>query len=238
MPGEQIVVLVLLLLLGATAVGIARQHNLLAVAMLTGIFSLLGASWMLLLDAPDVAITEAAVGAGVSTILILATLAATTTRERSDSPTSWLGLAVVTVTGGVLVYGTFDMPGYGDPNAPAYASPVTAAYLASATPPPEHGDRHGDAAFAHSDREPPGLEAFHVGIPNTVTTVLASFRGYDTMGETTVVLTAGLGVVAILAGSRRRRPVEPDALDALDDEAEREAEATEPGDPPDPEARP
>ena len=110
-----------------------------------------------------------------------------------------------TVTGGVLVYGTLDMPGYGDPRAPAYASPVTAAYLASARPPPEHGDSHS----AHAEPEGLGLETFHVGIPNTVTTVLASFRGYDTMGETTVVLTAGLGVVAILAGSRRRRPAEP-----------------------------
>jgi len=38
-----------------------------------------------------------------------------------------------------------------------------------------------------------------------VTTVLASFRGYDTMGETAVVFTAGFGVVIILGGARRRR---------------------------------
>ena len=42
--------------------------------MLTGIYSFLGASWMLILDAPDVAFTEAAVGAGISTVLMLATL--------------------------------------------------------------------------------------------------------------------------------------------------------------------
>jgi multicomponent Na+:H+ antiporter subunit B len=35
-----------------------------------------------------------------------------------------------------------------------------------------------------------------------VTAVLASYRGYDTLGETTVVFTAGAGVVALL---RRRR---------------------------------
>lgn len=213
MPGEQLLVLVLLSLLGATAVSIARQRNLLAVAMLTGIFSLLGASWMLLLDAPDVAMTEAAVGAGISTILILATLAATTDEERSDRPPSRLALAVVVVTGAVLVYGTLDMPHYGDPDSPSYTSPITAAYLASATVPGEHADPHGP----NPDAADP-LAAFHVGIPNTVTTVLASFRGYDTMGETTVVLTAGFGVVAILAGSRRRRVSAP----SQDEGAERD----------------
>ena len=41
-----------------------------------------------------------------------------------------------------------------------------------------------------------------VAVPNVVTAVLASYRGYDTLGETTVVFTAGAGVVALL---RRRR---------------------------------
>ena len=36
------------------------------------------------------------------------------------------------------------------------------------------------------------------GVPNVVTAVLASYRGYDTLGETTVVFTAGAGVVALL----------------------------------------
>jgi len=210
MSGEQLLVLALLLLLGATSIAIARQTSLLAVTMLTGIFSLLGASWMLLLDAPDVAITEAAVGAGISTILMLATLAATTDRERADRPTSRLALAVVTVTGGVLVYGTLDMPVYGDVNSPSYAGAVTQAYLASANQPvPDRVDRKpGVPRGAGVLGAPPNggeWEVFHVGIPNTVTTVLASFRGYDTMGETDVVLTAGFGVLAILAGSRRRR---------------------------------
>ena len=39
-------------------------------------------------------------------------------------------------------------------------------------------------------------------VPNVVTAVLASFRGYDTLGETTVVFTAGAGVIALL---RRRK---------------------------------
>ena len=48
--------------------------------MLMGIYSLLSASWMLLLDAPDVAFTEAAVGAGISTVLMISTILRTTRR--------------------------------------------------------------------------------------------------------------------------------------------------------------
>jgi multicomponent Na+:H+ antiporter subunit B len=43
-----------------------------------------------------------------------------------------------------------------------------------------------------------------IGIPNVVTAVLASYRGYDTLGELTVIFTAGIGVLALL-GLRRRR---------------------------------
>jgi len=42
------------------------------------------------------------------------------------------------------------------------------------------------------------------GVPNVVTAVLASYRGYDTLGETTVIFTAGAGVIALLRRARRR----------------------------------
>ena len=35
-------------------------------------------------------------------------------------------------------------------------------------------------------------------IPNVVTSVLASYRGYDTLGEVTVIFTAGIGVLMLL----------------------------------------
>ena len=199
----------LLGLLAATGIAIARSRDLLATAMLSGIFSLLGACWMLFLDAPDVAFTEAAVGAGISTVLVIATLCVLPRKEKpgSESP---LALVVVLLTGGVLVYGTVDMPSYGDPASPAARSPITEAYLYSAEHPPEE---HGEV-IAHP--EDPELAPYAVGIPNTVTTVLASFRGYDTMGETAVIFTAGLGVVMIL-GSARHRRYTPEAKSQEDD---------------------
>ena len=42
------------------------------------------------------------------------------------------------------------------------------------------------------------------GIPNVVTPVLGSWRGYDTFGETTVVFTAAVGVMLLL-GRRRKK---------------------------------
>ena len=76
------IVIPILALLAATAVTVARIRNLWAAVMFTGIYSFLSASWMLILDAPDVAFTEAAVGAGITTILMLATLSLTPRRQR------------------------------------------------------------------------------------------------------------------------------------------------------------
>jgi len=173
-----VVVICLLTLLALTALIIARLRSLFAAAMLAGIYSFLGASWMLLLDAPDVAFTEASVGAGISTVLFLATLALTTPEEAPLRRRPWLPLAAVVLIGAALVYATFDMPRYGDAGAPIHHH-VAPRYVQD------------------SDEE--------IGIPNVVTSVLASYRGYDTLGETTVIFTAGVAVLLLLRGAGRRR---------------------------------
>ena len=153
-----------------------RLRGLFPTVMLMGIYSLLSAAWMLTLDAPDVAFTEAAVGAGISTVLALATLALTTREEKRPERLSLIPLLIATATGAVLIYGTLDMPHFGDPNAPANLH-VAPRYIEDS---PDE-----------------------IGVPNMVTAVLASYRGYDTLGETTVILTAG--VVVLLLMRRRRR---------------------------------
>ncbi len=165
--------------MACTAITIARLRGLFATVMLTGIFSLIGASWMLILDAPDVAFTEAAVGAGISTVLMLGTLALTSSRAKPPVHRPFVPLLVVVVTGCALVWGTLDMPRFGDPDAPV----------------------HTHVAPRYIEQSPE-----EIGIPNTVTSVLASYRGYDTLGETTVIFTAGIGVLLLLHhGVRRRR---------------------------------
>ena len=61
----------LLTLLAVVTIAIARQRNLFGVVILAGVYSFLMASVLIVLDAVDVAMTEASVGAGVSTVLLL-----------------------------------------------------------------------------------------------------------------------------------------------------------------------
>jgi multicomponent Na+:H+ antiporter subunit B len=166
-PIEEVLFLYLLVI----AVAVAVLRDLFAAAMLMGIFSLLSAGMFTLMDAVDVAFTEAAVGAGISTILVLATLSLTTEKETNPPRLQLLPLLVVVVTGAALMYGTLDMPPYADPSAPIHHH-VAPRYLAS-------------------------ME--EIGIPNFVTSILASYRGYDTFGELAVIFTAGVGVTLLLS---------------------------------------
>ncbi len=185
---------VILLLLAVTAVTIARIRDLWAAIMFTGIYSFLSASWMLILDAPDVSFTEAAVGAGISTVLFLSTLALTGKGNMSDEDEKKtkgfapLPFLVVVVTGAALIYGTLDMPPMGDPNDPIHLHPSPGFVERSQV------DMHG--------------------LPNVVTAVLASYRGYDTLGETAVVFTAGLAVLLILRRGKEEEPIANETLEA------------------------
>lgn len=154
----------------ATALTVTKLSDLFAAAMVTGVFSLLSAGLFTLMDAVDVAFTEAAVGAGISTVLILSTLSLTDSHERQQRLR--IGpLLLVSLVGAALLYGTLDMPHYGDPLAPIHHH-IAPEYIQGA------------------------MRDF--GIPNIVTNVLASYRGFDTLGETTVVLTATFGVMVLL----------------------------------------
>ncbi len=162
--------------MAASALGMVRLRNLFAVVMLSGIFSLSAAALYVVLDAVDVAFTEASVGAGIATVLMLGTLALTTTEEAIKENSRNLGaLLLVVVTGGVLIYGTLDMPLYGDAMAPIHHHVAPRFILES------------------------GAE---VGVPNIVTSVLASYRGYDTLGEVTVIFTAALAVMCLIGRGR------------------------------------
>lgn len=164
-------------MLVVTALATVFLRDLFALIMVFGIYSLLSASFFLNLSAPDVALTESAIGAGITPILMLGTLALTRKAqapvvEKSKKKTL-LPLIVVVVTGAALVYATLDVPYFGTPDAPA----------------------HNHVAPHYIDNS---YEEIH--IPNIVTSVLASYRGYDTLGETFVIFTAGLGVLALLGG--------------------------------------
>lgn len=83
----------------------------------------------------------------------------------------FLGFLITLLTGAVLIYGTIDMPAYGDPDSPASLH-VSPRYIQETE--------------------------VETATPNMVTSILADYRGYDTMGETTVIFTAGISCIFLL----------------------------------------
>ena len=88
-----------------------------------------------------------------------------------------LGVITQVLLAAALIYGTLDMPKWGDPHSPA-ATHVSPYYL------------------QHSIED--------TATPNVVTSVLADYRGYDTLGETTVIFTAGMACILLLKRRDKR----------------------------------
>ena len=86
-------------------------------------------------------------------------------------------LLIVIITGMVLIYGTLDMPDWGDPNSPA--------------------SRHLSPNYISDAVE-------KTATPNIVTAVLGDYRGYDTLGETAVIFSAGMACILILRRKRKK----------------------------------
>ncbi len=170
----------LLLLMIIIVGGMILQRNLIAIAILGSVYSFLAATVLVVLDAVDVAMTEAAVGAGLSTALILAALYLIKIRESASRQSIILPLVITLLVGGIIAWGTMGFPKFGDPGAPIQRH-ISPYYLKNAL------------------RE--------TKVPNVVTAVLASYRGYDTLGETTVIFTAGIGVLMLLSRRRRIKPL-------------------------------
>ena len=162
----------LLTFLAITALAVMRMTNIFAIVMLFGIFSFISAILFVVMDAVDVAFTEAAVGAGISTVLMITTMALIKNEEeKKPLHRPWVPLSLVLVTGAALVYGTYDLPAFGDVTAPSLQH-VAPYYLEKSIS--------------------------ETGIPNVVTSVLASYRGFDTLGEVVVVFTAGIAVLILI----------------------------------------
>ncbi len=77
----------------------------------------------------------------------------------------------------LLIWASEDLPDRADTQAPANQH-VSPEYL------------------SHAEEE--------IGVPNVVTAVLADYRGYDTLGELIVIVTAGLASVLVLKGVEKR----------------------------------
>jgi multicomponent Na+:H+ antiporter subunit B len=159
----------------AVAVLAALVRDVLATVVVFAAYSLGLALLWLLFRAPDVALTEAAVGAGVTTALFLVVIVRTV-RPAEDRPLVDLRTvdpAAVVVSLAVvagLLLTVPHLPPVGAAETPALGS-VSSYYLA---------------------------DAAERGVDNAVTAVLVVYRGFDTFGEVAVVFTAAVAAVAVL----------------------------------------
>jgi multicomponent Na+:H+ antiporter subunit B len=166
--------LALLALVVGAAVATATLRSVLSSVVAFGAYSLGIAIIWVFLRAPDVGLTEAAVGAGIMTVLFLLTIVKTEhpdverTFERIDLQAAGVALALVLVLSTTLVA----LPVVGDANSAVASDDVTEYYLAN----------------AYEETE----------VKNAVTAVLAAYRGFDTMGEAAVVYSAGVGLLVVL----------------------------------------
>jgi multicomponent Na+:H+ antiporter subunit B len=174
---SEVLLAALLVLLVALAVTAVRAGDLLVAVLALGGYGFAMALTWAAIGAADVSFTEAVVGAGATTVFMLAALLRTARRRSvAAAGVRWVVLAVVLVFGAELAGLMAALPPWGDPAAPA-AVHVSPRYLTGAVP--------------------------ETGTPNAVTAVLADYRSYDTLIETVVIFTAGLGCWLLLARPER-----------------------------------
>ena len=158
-----------------TALATALARDVLAAVIVFGAYSLGMAALYTFYRAPDVALTEAAISAGVTTVLLLLTLAKTT-RIDHDAVFESVNFPAAGAAGFLfagLLLTMDDIPAIGSPDAPIWSNPdVTQWYLTE--------------TYAQTHVE------------NTVMAVLAAFRGFDTFGEAVVVFAGGVAALIVL----------------------------------------
>jgi multicomponent Na+:H+ antiporter subunit B len=164
----------LLVFVLSCAVAAAALRDVLAAVIAFSAYSLGIAIIWVLFRAPDVGLTEAAVGAGIMTILFLVTIAKTVrpsiekTFEGVDGRALVVSVALVAAMSTTL----FALPAVGDGGSAVATDDVTNYYL--------------DNAYEETE------------VKNAVTAVLAAYRGFDTLGEAVVVYAAGVSLLVVL----------------------------------------
>ncbi|MBN2372145.1 MAG: DUF4040 domain-containing protein [Vicinamibacteria bacterium] len=174
-----IFILTLLALILICAWAAVHVSDLISAVLVLGGYSFFLALAWAAMGSVDVAFTEAVVGAGASTVFFLLALFRTSpeTAKPERIRGHSLGLAVVIALGMLLAYGALDLPKWGDPSSTT-STHVSSEYLLR--------------SIKDTDT------------PNVVTSVLADYRGFDTLIETTVIFTAGIACLMIMGLKRRK----------------------------------
>ncbi|UPM43885.1 DUF4040 domain-containing protein [Halocatena salina] len=171
---NEILEIALLVFVVASALVTALLRDVLGSIIAFSAYSLgISIVWVFL-RAPDVGLTEAAVGAGVITVLFLLTIAKTVrpTGDRTLERVNPGALVITIALVAVLSMTVFALPPVGASDSAVVTDDVTEYYLQN----------------AYTETE----------VHNAVTAVLAAYRGFDTLGEAVVVYSAGVGILLVL----------------------------------------
>lgn len=164
----------ILSILSVISIKLIFCNSLLETIIINSVFSVLITLSYLLMDAPDVAMTEVALGSCLSSCVLLSFLSRLLPYQKFDTnplrviSSSFICLVFLIV---FTLLGT-ELPEYGDASAPLQTN-ITRYYI------------------THTKDE--------IGVPSFVAALLASYRGYDTLGETIVVLIAGISVLLLFS---------------------------------------
>jgi multicomponent Na+:H+ antiporter subunit B len=159
----------------ALSLGVIWAKDLLVVILFSSMISFNMTIIYALLLAPDVAMTEAAVGACLTTLVFLASISHIGKGLETKNSYDITGITLIAIAGFLLIYIAQDLPSFGETTNPIHQGVVN--------------------YYNHNTGK-------DIGIPSIVAAVLASYRGFDTLGETTVIFTAALGALALL-GKRK-----------------------------------
>lgn len=160
-----------LFLLLVITIAVLLSKNLVISSCLLGAFSLIMSTEYIILGAPDVAITEAAVGAGISTVFLLSAIALVGSKEKKEAGRMFMPKILSFMGFLILAYTVVYMPVFCDVLSPSRQNSMP-YYISNSWK--------------------------DIGIPNMVTSILASYRAFDTFGETIVVFTASISIYIIL----------------------------------------
>lgn len=163
-----------LILLCIVSIKLIISKTLLESVLFTSVFSLLISLAYLYMDAPDVAMTEVALGACLSTCVLLSFL-----NKLNPSQTKVLKPSRV-ISSSIICLCFFAITAFAGANLPIYGnveSPV---------------QTHLTQYYIENTQN-------EIGIPSYVAALLASYRGYDTLGETAVILIAGISVLLLFS---------------------------------------
>lgn len=172
------ILIVFFILLSLICFKLISSQNLIESIILMSILSLLSVVCYLLMDAPDVAMTEASLSASLSTCIFLNLLKTVPNTYYKVSKCKVIpALILCLILAFFFIIASSELPLDGNPD--------------------KNLQLHLTKYYFHNIKK-------DIGISSIVTGILASYRGYDTLAETSVILISGIAVAFILGDTKRQ----------------------------------